>query len=284
MNTYTKLFSLMFFLLLAKYGFSQIQFYDFLPDTVTTVYENGSSDTANFSIDINGDSINDISFRLAYQYNFISPHSTANFFVTVNSINGNNQFGSSDPNVVCFIEGFMAGDTIDNNISWDPIYNYLLFSHNDLLFYCSNFYSHRYLAFTDMRNGECFYGWILLKTQTYYGQDYGTAKVYLDVKEFAYNTDAEHGIVAGDTISSIYPTSISNLSLKAKPILYPNPTSGKFYIKNAEHDKIDIRNIMGEVVLETRNNEIDISEYPNGLYFVHIYFGGTFITRKIIKY
>ncbi len=101
MKTYTKLFSLMFLMFLSEQIFSQIQFYDYSPDTVITVYENNSFDEAYFFVDINGDSIDDIRFRLYYQYNFVSPHSTANFFVTVSSINGNFKFGERDPNYFC---------------------------------------------------------------------------------------------------------------------------------------------------------------------------------------
>lgn len=282
MKTFTKLFGFVFFLFLANYSNCQIRFYDFSPDTVITVYENNTSDAASFYVDINGDSINDIGFSLSYQYNFVSPHSTANFFVIVFSVNGNIKFGEREPDNICFIKGFLAGDTIGDNISWDPMYNYLLFSHN-YLFSCSDFLSDRYLAFKDIINDECFYGWILLKTQTYFGQDDETAYVRLTVKEFAYNTDSKHGIIAGDTISSLFPASIHSPSLQGEPLLYPNPTSGKLYIKNMEHKKIEIRNLMGELILETKNNEIDLGEYPNGLYFAHFYFREKLITRKIIK-
>ncbi len=161
------------------------------------------------------------------------------------------------------------------------MYSFLLFETN--FDYCNDFETDRYLAFRHTINGDSLYGWILLKTNTWYGQPDATAFVRLIVKEFAYNNNSKHGIIAGDTINSIYPTSIDNPSLNGKPKLYPNPTSGKLFIKNTEHKKIEILNIMGVVISETSDNEIDIGDYPNGLYFARFYYGGKLITRKIIK-
>lgn len=144
-----------------------------------------------------------------------------------------------------------------------------------------NFSESHYLAFTDTINGEFHYGWILLII-TIHDLSY-LRYVRLVVNEFAYNTDPGYSIIAGDTISSINPLSIVNPLLLNEPNYYPNPTSGKLNIKTTEYDKIEIINSMGKVISETKNNEIDLSQYPAGLYFIRFYCREKSITGKIIK-
>jgi hypothetical protein len=73
--------------------------------------------------------------------------------------------------------------------------------------------------------------------------------------------------------------------------LYPNPSLGKFSIRNKDSDKIsliEVRNMQGSLISRISNvfmNEIymDISNQPNGIYFVNILLNGRLQTTKIIK-
>ncbi len=284
MKIYSIFISLILFLFLPEFSNCQIKFYDYSPDTVITVYENGTSDSAYFSVDLNGDSIDDIRFRLSYKYDFASPSYNEDFFVSVNSINEQNKFGQivvqTGP---CNLEGFSSGDTIGNNTIWNPhSYSYLLFHWCQEWVSCNEFSTYRYLAFTDTINSDCHFGWILLRTYTYLAAPPEISYVSLVVKEFAYNKDPGYGIIAGDTMASI-PVSIDNPLLSNEPIYYPNPTSGKLYIKESVYEKIEIFNLIGNVILESKNNEIDLTEYPDGLYFIRFYYEEKLITGKIIK-
>ena len=50
--------------------------------------------------------------------------------------------------------------------------------------------------------------------------------------------------------------------------LYPNPTTGKVYLETASNIKVyDIR---GALLTETFDNQVDLSSYPQGIYFLQI--------------
>jgi len=67
--------------------------------------------------------------------------------------------------------------------------------------------------------------------------------------------------------------------------LYPNPVSSVLNIANLKNTKVEIFNVVGQRVvnLENVNGEqtVDMSEYPNGIYFVKIQSGKTVRTEKI---
>lgn len=68
--------------------------------------------------------------------------------------------------------------------------------------------------------------------------------------------------------------------------LFPNPTAGKVFISNPNNRSIkslEIYNGLGEKVLQQqKSNEIDLSVFPEGLYFVNINIGTSIFTNKII--
>jgi photosystem II stability/assembly factor-like uncharacterized protein len=67
---------------------------------------------------------------------------------------------------------------------------------------------------------------------------------------------------------------------------YPNPTDGLLTIETsgASAGRIDILNMLGEVVFETHdaNPSIDLSNQPRGMYFVRVSAGDQVTTQKIV--
>lgn len=90
------------------------------------------------------------------------------------------------------------------------------------------------------------------------------------------------------------PPAITGLEdIAEKDILvYPNPTNGKFTIKNIDlqlkNFKLDIYNLLGEKIYSNSgyvpqtSDEINLSDSPRGIYFVKINDGKKFYTGKII--
>ncbi|MBN2778724.1 MAG: T9SS type A sorting domain-containing protein [Bacteroidales bacterium] len=67
--------------------------------------------------------------------------------------------------------------------------------------------------------------------------------------------------------------------------IYPNPTTGMLNISGIEGADVQIINMMGQVVESVENlneyNQIDMSKYANGTYFVKAIVDGNVVTRKI---
>lgn len=68
--------------------------------------------------------------------------------------------------------------------------------------------------------------------------------------------------------------------------IYPNPATTILYLQssNADNYTLDIRNFLGQVILKSSNqNQIDISQLTNGIYFIIIRQGQQTTTAKFIK-
>ena len=52
--------------------------------------------------------------------------------------------------------------------------------------------------------------------------------------------------------------------------VYPNPTTGILNVATNENVTIEIYNVLGEQLPNTRVKAIDISAYDNGMYMLHI--------------
>lgn len=90
--------------------------------------------------------------------------------------------------------------------------------------------------------------------------------------------------ISGNSAAGIFDANNSS----DNPTIYPNPAKGKFYIYAGSINGIEIFNLAGEKiysVTEPQNlceNEIDLSAYPPGIYFVRIKEKESVISRKII--
>jgi hypothetical protein len=79
---------------------------------------------------------------------------------------------------------------------------------------------------------------------------------------------------------------------KESIIIFPNPSGGRFRIKNLDlyttKCKLEIYNVLGQMIYSKANydqqasNEIDISTYPKGIYLVKIYTGEKLYSEKIM--
>jgi len=88
-------------------------------------------------------------------------------------------------------------------------------------------------------------------------------------------------------------TSIRNQPTASVFNLFPNPSNGKFQLEmeqaaNTSNYQMDIINNEGRKVYAVRNleqrslNEIDLTTFGTGIYFVRVYDGSGIYTRKIV--
>jgi hypothetical protein len=93
-----------------------------------------------------------------------------------------------------------------------------------------------------------------------------------------------------DDISFTFPVGINEEnSDQAIVTISPNPTSGKLIVSSLEKiNLIEIYNILGEKVLSVNypilsgSNEIDLTNYHRGVYFLKTFCSGKTNTEKIV--
>ena len=68
----------------------------------------------------------------------------------------------------------------------------------------------------------------------------------------------------------------------SEPVAYPNPTTGKVYIRSDANQapEIIVTNLVGERLLHTRSNSVDLSKYANGIYLLQVNGKVVKITKK----
>ncbi len=103
-----------------------------------------------------------------------------------------------------------------------------------------------------------------------------------DVGEYGMNTPAYFCMEnLNGLINGIDESRINNISI------YPNPVQNQIHIKSIAEAKVILTDITGKTLLSTVNNngnmQIDLSNYPRGVYFITIVENKLTITKKIIK-
>ena len=80
-------------------------------------------------------------------------------------------------------------------------------------------------------------------------------------------------------------TGINYETLKNNISIYPNPANSIIHIHNLQNtmDKILIKNLMGQVLIQTEGNCIDVSNLTNGIYLLTIKQGQNIHALKFIK-
>ncbi|MCK5168882.1 MAG: T9SS type A sorting domain-containing protein, partial [Bacteroidales bacterium] len=118
------------------------------------------------------------------------------------------------------------------------------------------------------------------------GDDSNITGIYNSLLPGDYTVDVTDdnscGPVSSNTITVGYPNAIDDIIISDKIKLYPNPTSAKLNVEiDFEIDdvyKIEILSISGQILFNKEikshgitKEELDLSNYPKGVYFIRIY-------------
>lgn len=111
-----------------------------------------------------------------------------------------------------------------------------------------------------------------------------TGSVDTSNNTITYNFDSNisfNSITASQSGSTL---TIENLNLLDGIYIYPNPTADRIYISSNEFLTAEIFNVVGQKILTTTNNNIDMTELVSGTYALRISINDkTTKTFKIIK-
>lgn len=114
----------------------------------------------------------------------------------------------------------------------------------------------KYLGLRFNVDGSTHYGWMRLDVVANAGG--------FTVKDYAYNSVADEGLLAGEMPGVNIQEVTENSSL-----VFPNPTNGILNVK-AEDATVKVMDVTGQVIFETTESKFDISNNPAGIYFVEI--------------
>jgi hypothetical protein len=82
---------------------------------------------------------------------------------------------------------------------------------------------------------------------------------------------------------SLQPTSVAE-NIKKVFQVYPNPTSSNINIVGENMiDKIELIDLFGRVLISDKKLSMNLSNFPNGLYYLKIYSGNEIYFDKLIK-
>ena len=134
-----------------------------------------------------------------------------------------------------------------------------------------------YLAVRVGTGGQWYYGWIRLDIPANAGS--------YTVKDFAYESEANRAIAAGDkTVNGI-----EDVAVTSEYKIYPNPGNGVFFLKfDGNVHSLEIYNVLGEIIATAsqerrQSGNIDLSQSPPGIYLVNIHDGVKVTPKKIVK-
>ena len=67
--------------------------------------------------------------------------------------------------------------------------------------------------------------------------------------------------------------------------IFPNPTSGIIHLQGLTTERVELIDLQGRIIQIESNpiNELNISDFPSGIYFLKIYVEGQVLTRRILK-
>ena len=276
-----KLFLLLISLYVLSSSDGQIVYHNYNPNLIVEVEEIYGDTTKYLYCDINNDSIDDFKFTLKYWYSFWSPSYNEAFSCYVSPINGQHQLGHE--NAWCDIKALDSGDTIWNNLDWGGL-GFILYKDG---LGCAPFWQFRYIALNLNFNGNIHYGW--LKIRSYYHlvayMPGSYARLY--VSEFAFNSDPNCGLIAGDTITSLTTVSVDNIYSEEKVKIYPNPVTDILVIKNADkYLNLTLTDVFGKIVYKNDNlkkvEKIACYNFNRGLYFITFKNSNEVFTQKVI--
>lgn len=204
-------------------------------------------------------------------------------------------YGCTDPNAFNFdplanTEDFSCVDIIlgctdPSALNYNPEANTEDFSCIDILEGCMDPLAYNYDPVVNVDNGGCLYdaGCIGGPGNPYWLNDSCYAWVIV-VDPSCCNLEWDEKCQSlYDYCSEEFSIGLDDLR-DDEILIYPNPTTDIINIAAKNDIKIDVINLLGEIIITIENqDQIDLSQYSNGLYILDITYNNIKIQHKIIK-
>ena len=116
---------------------------------------------------------------------------------------------------------------------------------------------------------------------------YGTYDSQGTIINDPYPTDFESGGFDLDAVGVIHQNLIGGMDEEALEVhVYPNPFQSEFQCLIVRECHVTVKNIHGQIVFsheESANFSVDLSEHPDGVYFLQLESGSRVETIRLIK-
>ncbi|PCI98529.1 MAG: hypothetical protein COB15_05710 [Flavobacteriales bacterium] len=100
---------------------------------------------------------------------------------------------------------------------------------------------------------------------------------------YNYCVTDSNGCIVCDSNTVSFVTNIQSNKVESELSVFPNPTKGVIKVSCKEIiENIVVRNVLGEIIKTTTIKEIDISNYPNGVYFIEVIIENRRVTEKVL--
>jgi len=87
-----------------------------------------------------------------------------------------------------------------------------------------------------------------------------------------------------DTLCEDIFIGIENNLNKNEIVIYPNPTRGKIRVKAENIENIEVLNLQGKEILNSKKQEIDLRKEPKGIYIIKVTTSNGTAVEKLILY
>jgi hypothetical protein len=128
---------------------------------------------------------------------------------------------------------------------------------------------------------------------------YGTGHLRVTVSPSCVTVDFVRAYLPADTVSGLHHnqevafsytignciTGISSINKDDELKIYPNPANKSIAVSIPDDMKsyeINLLNMLGQTLLKTKSNVIEVSNIPNGIYFVNVQSDKTILNKKVI--
>lgn len=267
--------SIVYLVLYLNVGYSQIVYNDISPDIVTVMSSSGLGSANNiFSIDFNNDGVEEYNFRWDDWDTMWFMHFTFNNSSQI-GLKGvlTNPFGGR------FIQPLLFNDNIDSALLWgtsfpEPFIGESMTDTNFLGLGDS------YIPVRFSINGiSYYYGWVLVNFEN------TTNSRKLTIKSYAYNSNPNQSILAGQTSSSL---EINEFVFKPEIRVYPNPVKDILNLSyNFDILKVEVYNLLGQQLKtnheKNKDTQVDLSSLVTGTYIVKIVVEDAEYSIRIVK-
>jgi|GEM_PF-1431254 len=139
-------------------------------------------------------------------------------------------------------------------------------------------------GFVEILNNDLRCDWVIMRFVDYLNNGCPVAISYNPCNDEFFYYDRE--CYTCDTVLSV--TDFEDGLREEDIILYPNPSNNFIKIEsiqNKQLDRIEIYGVSGVLIqsVTNTNNPINVSQLSTGVYFVKVFYQGSFITKKFIK-